>query len=496
MDFLPATRSKSLLKDNAFFNNIYERTINLDINTWNNLKTTNYQLNENQIDPTLRLSILWFLFMSLFDMIYIGFLLPIILAFSSLEIISEWSIIELICSVVLILNVVFGLSIGYIVRVNYELIVCRDVRISTKVYIRYGTFVIDMLSLLPSILFIVFEILSYFVSSYKYEGKITLFLLLVRFVRLFRITRMLRNGALSHTIITSINIPLTLRNSKILIAFTLGYIATSLANILACIWFGAARIQGYENTWISNAGLSHYPNFENYVAALYFVVQTLTTVGYGDIPPTNTVERSIDIVFMLIGVILFLSVIGMLTHVFLPFNHVNDTNNLMKQMEGLDKIGTLKTIDRSIKRQIKEHYQDFILHEKELTSTWHQFMEDLPGSKRSMLVKCLVKDAVENIEELRHLTANQKAILYANAHYVPFTWMQQELCFAGELFKDYLLLVDGDVKLDDESIMVAPALIGNELMRDNFIKHTIIARKNCLVFKIGKTILDSLLISV
>jgi len=495
---LSRSSPNSLLKDNIFFNFVYERTINFKSNDWKDLSRLHHWDNDmkiNQLDPCSRWSIAWWIFISVFDMLYVGILLPIILSFSSLTINSTWSYIELSCSMILIINLFVNFCIGYLIQIDSELILCRDVKISSYIYVRYGTFLVDILSCVPSIVYIVLDILIRAnVRTFKSTSIVLAFLLLVRFIRLLRISRMLINGTFAQTVLTYINVPFTLRNSKVLIAFILIYLCSSIVNILSCIWFGVARLYGYNGTWIAKAGLEFVPSIDNYIASLYFVVQSMTTVGYGDVSASNTIERATAIVFMLIGVLLFLAVIKMLTEVFINFNHLSDTHSLIKKMEGLEKLGTLNTLDKSVKRELKEYYQEYWFHEKETQSTWEEFIDDLPGSKRYLLIKSLLSDAVDHITDFKHLTVSQKAIIYANAIYIPFTWKEHELCFRGEIFEYYMLLVDGVIDVgEDDYIIHSPSLVGKQICRDGFISSTVIAQKNCLVFKIKKNIIESLL---
>lgn len=498
---LSRSSPNSLLKDNIFFNFVYERTISFKSNDWKDLSMLHHWDNDlkiNQVDPCSRWSIAWWIFISMFDMLYIGIILPIILAFSSLNTNSNWSYIELPCSIILIINVFVNFSIGYLIQIDSELILCRDVKISSYIYVRYGTFLVDILSCIPSVVYIVLDILIRTKTRiFKSTSIVLAFLLLVRFIRLLRISRMLIDGTFTQTILTYINVPFTLRNSKVLIAFILVYLCSSIANILACIWFGIARIYGFQGTWISKAGLQHIPSIDNYIAALHFAVQSMTTVGYGDVSASNTIERVTAIIFMLIGVLLFLTVIKMLTEVFINFNHLSDTHSLVKKMEGLEKLGTLNKLDKSIKRELREYYQQYWFHEKETQSTWKEFIDDLPGSKRYLLIKSLLSDAVDHINDFEHLTVSQKAIIYANAIYIPLVWKEQELCFRGEIFEYYMLLVDGLINIVEEDYTIhSPSLVGKQIYRDGYISSTVIAQKNCLVFKIKKNIIESLLVDI
>jgi len=44
---------------------------------------------------------------------------------------------------------------------------------------------------------------------------------------------------------------------------------------------------------------------QTYFLSLYFVTQTFTTVGYGDVNPSNTLERVFVVILMLAGVFAF-----------------------------------------------------------------------------------------------------------------------------------------------------------------------------------------------
>jgi hypothetical protein len=59
-------------------------------------------------------------------------------------------------------------------------------------------------------------------------------------------------------------------------------------------------------TWLHNY-LSQ-PNFGNgdlYVVSFYWTIQTITTVGYGDVATTNTYERIYACIIMILGVLAF-----------------------------------------------------------------------------------------------------------------------------------------------------------------------------------------------
>lgn len=54
-----------------------------------------------------------------------------------------------------------------------------------------------------------------------------------------------------------------------------------------------------------NMSLVEAPRWQQYVASVYFVTLTLTTVGYGDITPVTPAEQIVTICIMLIGIVFF-----------------------------------------------------------------------------------------------------------------------------------------------------------------------------------------------
>ena len=70
-----------------------------------------------------------------------------------------------------------------------------------------------------------------------------------------------------------------------------------------------------ETTWIldSTFEAEKLGKFGTYIAAVYYTVTTITTVGYGDHSPVNTTERLVGILTMILGVIAFSYATGSLS---------------------------------------------------------------------------------------------------------------------------------------------------------------------------------------
>lgn len=78
-----------------------------------------------------------------------------------------------------------------------------------------------------------------------------------------------------------------------------------IAHLYACFWHFITIPQAlpgtFQHTWITFFDYETEDQFSKYVAAFYYIIVTMLTVGYGDIRPTNDVERFYAIITMLTG---------------------------------------------------------------------------------------------------------------------------------------------------------------------------------------------------
>lgn len=78
-------------------------------------------------------------------------------------------------------------------------------------------------------------------------------------------------------------------------------ILTFFLHILSCIFYASSSADS-RNDWITHFDFDDTSLGMRYLASMYFVCTTMTTVGYGDITPQSNAERAVTIAIMLIGV--------------------------------------------------------------------------------------------------------------------------------------------------------------------------------------------------
>lgn len=69
------------------------------------------------------------------------------------------------------------------------------------------------------------------------------------------------------------------------------------------------------DTWVAKAGFQDEDDLTAYIYCFYFVIQVLTTVGYGDMPVSTSAEKLLVILIELVGVIVFSFAVGSLMSV-------------------------------------------------------------------------------------------------------------------------------------------------------------------------------------
>jgi hypothetical protein len=82
-----------------------------------------------------------------------------------------------------------------------------------------------------------------------------------------------------------------------------------LSHLAACLWIIIASLYNpdgsFDGTWLAKFKEYEKSNKNIYIVSFYWIISTITTVGYGDISGTNNVERVFCSICMFVGVLAF-----------------------------------------------------------------------------------------------------------------------------------------------------------------------------------------------
>ena len=163
---------------------------------------------------------------------------------------------------------------------------------------------------------------------------------LVRFIRLTKLMRLLKKKKKTQR---NLEQKLKLNEGLERLIFFGVFIMISI-HIFTCLWIFIANFNK-ERSWLSlkheaitDQGEEIKGNVQTYFLSFYFVTQTFTTVGYGDVNPSNTLERGFVVLMMLAGVFAFSFASGSLSSIMQNFDAQNAVvNERLMLLENISK---------------------------------------------------------------------------------------------------------------------------------------------------------------
>lgn len=77
-----------------------------------------------------------------------------------------------------------------------------------------------------------------------------------------------------------------------------------MVHLMACLYFLVSKFEDEDgaSNWAIHAGIGDSPDSYQYLMSVHWALQTLTTVGYGDLPTMSTNEKTAALIWMIIGV--------------------------------------------------------------------------------------------------------------------------------------------------------------------------------------------------
>jgi voltage-gated potassium channel len=133
--------------------------------------------------------------------------------------------------------------------------------------------------------------------------------------------------------------------------------------------------------------------FTRYTRALYWCISTLTTVGYGDITPTNNAQNFYAIGVMILGVGVYAYIIGNIASIITNLDPAKAAH--LRQLERMQAFMHYRQLPPALQQRIREYY-DYLWNQR-LGYDETTLLESLPPSLRTEISLYLKRGLIERV---------------------------------------------------------------------------------------------------
>ncbi len=161
---------------------------------------------------------------------------------------------------------------------------------------------------------------------------------------------------------------------------------------------------------------------EKYLGAMYWTMQTLSTVGYGDVKPSSNSQKMYAIGVMIFGVAVYGYIIGNVASVLAKIDPAK--GHYLENLERLNAFLSYRSIPQPLQQRIRDYYE--YLWEKRLGYDESSLVADLPPSLRTEVSLFLKKDIIEKVPLfkgagetfIREIALGMRPVVYMPGDYV------------------------------------------------------------------------------
>ena len=202
--------------------------------------------------------------------------------------------------------------------------------------------------------------------------------------------------------------------------------------------------QTYPNWLITNQSQDE-PLIVNYILSSYSLIETLTTVGYGDVVCQSNIERIFQIFFLGVGVIAYSYLISSFGNLFK--NESQSSINYSNNMKILEEIRVeYPKMPYKLYNKIYNYIESKNLAEKK--SDANVLTNSLPFNLKNALLLIMYRTDIKNFKIFKNCE-NSNFIIEILSNFIPSTSKKSEfLVYEGEMIEDIIIIKDGRLSLE------------------------------------------------
>ena len=228
-------------------------------------------------------------------------------------------------------------------------------------------------------------------------------------------------------------------------------VAAILLQLLACIWYLIPYVQDFPaDSWAVAAGLGDAAAVSPYLLSFYWVVTTMTSVGFGDIAPLRQEEYAFTIVVMLAGASLFAYVIasGAALIQTLDLSKVAFWN----RVDTVESYLRSRRVKPGVAHEVRTYYEDMWDRHRGIGE--RGLLADLPPTLRLSVLTALTQDLLDQVPVFRYAPPALRDELIISLKPIVFP-PGADIARAGEVGDGIYFIAEGDVEVlspDTDSI--------------------------------------------
>ena len=202
--------------------------------------------------------------------------------------------------------------------------------------------------------------------------------------------------------------------------------------------------KSYPN-WIVSNNLEDKPFIEIYVASFYFIIATMTSVGYGDITCISFEETCFQIVLLSIGLVVYSWIISTVGDYVKNESRANINYN--KDMSKLEEIRiAYPNMPYKLYNKIQQHILRMFHQNKKYE--YNILVNSLPYTLQNSVLFEMHKDEISKFTFFKNCD-NSDFILKVLTHFIPiFSKKNIVLVGEGEFFENIFFIKDGRLSLE------------------------------------------------
>lgn len=250
-------------------------------------------------------------------------------------------------------------------------------------------------------------------------------------------------------------------------------------------------------SWINALGIDDESIATRYIAACYWAVVTISTVGYGDITPTNETEVIVTIFLVFIGVSVYSYIISRLTSIFAIVN--NSQTEEQSREKILKNFINKQHLDISLSSKVIHFFQRSETNIVHMSKEYRidELLNILPTYLKSEVTYYLFKEAINVVKVFQdkdqrfygeYLSKFQPMRVAAN------TCLTEE----GELPTEVYFLLSGCIMKESKlnklvgaknSYLIEGSIFGEtDLLKNRLRTESYCSVTDCYLLKISKTL--------